>query len=106
MLLEQSGNMQVAAFLSDLKSLSVCSHEAALNLVCVYKTADIQVHRETVSTRDEQKSTSNEDDDRKRADELALLHRDVKLKHARAPDTGLAEARAGIRRIIQDLDRD
>ena len=91
--------MQVAAFLSDLKSLSVCSHEAALDLVSVHKSA-------AEANTDFKAQSENDNNDRKRANELALLHRDVKLKHSRAPDAQLNEAREGVRRILQDLDRD
>lgn len=99
--------MQVAAFLSDLKSLSVCSHEAALHLVSVHESAAEANTDSKAQLKDKGQSSSEADNnDRKRANELALLHRDVKLKHSRAPDAQLNEAREGVRRILLDLDRD
>ena len=97
-------DMQVAAFLSDLKSLSVCSHEAAVDVVSVHKSAINKAEEPGTGTANS--NFNNEDNDRKRADELALLHRNVKLKHVRTPDADLVEARTGIRRILQDLERD
>lgn len=99
--------MQVAAFLSDLKSLSVCSYEAAMNLVTVYKASnESEAIESTISQDRGQQDIIEENDDRRRADELALLHQNVKLKHIRTPDVELVDAKEGIRRILQDLNHD
>ncbi|KAK5064927.1 hypothetical protein LTR84_000761 [Exophiala bonariae] len=74
--------MQVAAFLSDLKSLSICSHAAAIALV----KPDVGGIKDDLSVHTDQKSSATSDIDRdlQRAEELVLLHYDVKVKHLKS----------------------
>ncbi|KIW96758.1 uncharacterized protein Z519_02149 [Cladophialophora bantiana CBS 173.52] len=104
--------MQVAAFLSDLKSLSVCSHEAAVALVkpSLITTADdtnqSPAKAEDTPGRPLQPSASEEhhDQDLQRANELVSLYYDVKLKYLKAgPDTDLVQAGKDVDQIIAAL---
>lgn len=91
--------MQVAAFLSDLKSLSVCPEEAAVALVNVHKQANTK--RDLDQTAEEDKAV---DQDLTRANELMLLHQDVKLKHIESGlDPELLNARSEVRKVLASL---
>jgi len=100
--------MQVVAFLSDLKSLSVCPHQAAINLVSVHKTTqdrDQQPVTDSVSGQDN--AEKSVDSDLQRADELVSLHLNVKLKHIESgPDAELLEARQAVSRVLASLNDD
>lgn len=88
--------MQAAALLSDLKSLSVCSHEAALKLVSVHQNSR---ERAEVSTNGDDESS--EDVDLARTEELVYLHTHVKLQHIRSGlDQDLLRARQEVNRIL------
>lgn len=114
--------MQVAALLSDLKSLSVCSHAAALNLVNVHKHLDNagtthddietsgndksklsddstqrQSQSHLQSERDASTSNSDPDPDLKRANDLVSLHYAAKIKHQ---ESGLDKELLHARRVV------
>ena len=94
--------MQVAAFLSDLKSLSVCNHEAAVKLVSLHKKVADDNELHNIEQRNIQ---ANED--MKRADELVSLHESVKIKHLeRGFDPELLQARKDVSKILESLNRD
>lgn len=101
--------MQVAAFLSDLKSLSVCPHRAAVNLVSVHK--DVKSRDRDLSTAQSNENSEaarrqSIDYDLQRADELMSLHQTVKMKHLDSgPDAELLEARRAVGRVLASLDR-
>jgi len=96
--------MQVAAFLSDLKSLSVCPHQAAINLVSVHETIQDN-NQSSVDAQKPQENTDNSTDgDLQRAEELVSLHQNVKMKHiVNGPDADLAEARRAVSRVLASL---
>lgn len=100
--------MQVVAFLSDLKSLSVCPHQAAINLVSVHKTIQDRDQQLVTDSRDGQDSIEKTvDTDLQRADELVSLHQNVKLKHIESgPDAELSEARRAVSRVLASLNND
>lgn len=103
--------MKVTALLSDLKSLSVCSHESAINLVKTYKSPDTNgednggaVHEK--NTAGAYGSSTTTDEDLRRADELVSLHQNVKLKHMQAgPDRELLQARQAVQAVLASLAR-
>lgn len=100
--------MQVVAFLSDLKSLSVCPHQAAINLVSVHKTTQDRDQQPVTDSIDGQGNTEKSvDSDLQRADELVSLHQNVKLKHIESgPDVELLEARQAVSRVLASLNDD
>lgn len=99
--------MKVAALLSDLSSLSVCSHESAINLVKTYKGLDTDngiVHKD--HSGEAYEGSTNADEDLRRADELVSLHQNVKLKHIQAgPDRELLQARQVVQAVLTSLAR-
>lgn len=99
--------MKAVALLSDLKSLSVCSHESAINLVTTYKTLDNNDEQKASAVHDEPYGTSTvTDEDLRRADELVSLHQNVKLKHIHAgPDQDLLQARQAVQAVLTSLTR-
>ena len=98
--------MQIAAFLSDLKSLSVCPHEAALDLVHVHKKIRQSQQLGDVETVKEDLVKAG-DKDLQRVEELMVLHQNVKVKYTESgPDPKLKEARQAVARILAALDRD
>ncbi|KAI1617813.1 hypothetical protein EDD37DRAFT_240215 [Exophiala viscosa] len=106
--------MQIAAFLSDLKSLSVCSYDAAIALV---KPANNTFR--TSGEPSEQSSNgkvplvnqpaskiADSDPDLQRANELVSLHYDVKVKYLQnGPDPELLQARKEVAEVLYALDR-
>ncbi|KEF61811.1 uncharacterized protein A1O9_03381, partial [Exophiala aquamarina CBS 119918] len=105
--------MQVAAFLSDLKSLSICSHEAAIALV----NPDVRFENKedlpalSPAQKSEAKAPSqsgsapqDDDPDLQRAQELVSLHYAVKVNHLRSGlDPELVEARRRVHEIVAAL---
>ena len=118
--------MQIAALLSDLKSLSVCSHSAAINLVNVHKHLDDNTKTNTntgnKSTTDNSNrversgsadsdagqsqaqlqseldaANTNQDVDLKRANDLVALHYAVKVKHQ---ESGMDKELLHARRVV------
>ena len=101
--------MQVAALISDLKSLSVCPHQAANDLVSVYKNVE---SRDQDSSKALSRATSDakkdedSDSDLQRAEELVSLHQNVKLKHLETgPDAELVKARQAVSRVLESLNQ-
>ncbi|KAK6373879.1 hypothetical protein LTS17_007848 [Exophiala oligosperma] len=103
--------MQIAAFLSDLKSLSICPHEAAIALVAPKNAGS---HGQTSTQPDTGNSSTTQpsppgpgnDLELARANELVSLHYNVKVKYVETgPDPELQHAAAMINHIIQDLRR-
>lgn len=89
--------MQVAAFLSDLRSLSVCSHESATGLVQTYRGLESNSTEAVASQRDK---------DLQRADELVSLHQNVKLKHIQdGQDQELLRGRQAVQAVLASLTR-
>ncbi|KIW10159.1 hypothetical protein PV08_11120 [Exophiala spinifera] len=102
--------MQVAAFLSDLKSLSICSHEAAIAVVVpenVGQRAQTPARPNTgfiSSTTEPLPLGLANDQELTRANELVSLHHNVKVKYLETgPDPELEQAAAMVDRVIQDL---
>lgn len=101
--------MKVAALLSDLSSLNVCSHESAVNLVKTYKSLDTSVGDKASTVHGKQTNGASEvsttaDEDLRRADELVSLHQNVKLKHIQAgPDRELLQARQIVQAVLTSL---
>jgi hypothetical protein len=84
--------MQVAALLSDLKSLSVCSHEAAMALVSAHKAGTESAPRQDQTA----------DSDLVRANELVSLHRAIQQRSQR-PDFELLQARKDVEGVLKAL---
>ncbi|KAJ9612439.1 hypothetical protein H2200_004036 [Cladophialophora chaetospira] len=99
--------MQIAAFLSDLKSLSICSNEAALALVKPEPANDSQSPEELQSRQSPSSATQAQaDEDLRRADELVSLHYDVKLKYVEnGPDPELVKAGRDVDEVVAILSR-
>ncbi|KIW75574.1 hypothetical protein Z517_10316 [Fonsecaea pedrosoi CBS 271.37] len=112
--------MQVAAFLSDLKSLSVCSHEAAIALVKPPTTTTTKTKTtddgalQTSSTKSDETSgqpaqslpKDQDDKDLHRADELVSLYYDVKVKFTeRGPDPDFVQAGREVDQVLAALSR-
>ncbi|OAP56795.1 hypothetical protein AYL99_08907 [Fonsecaea erecta] len=105
--------MQVAPFLSDLKSLSVCSHDAAIALVkpSVITTGDgtnlPQASSDATNGHPRQPLPEEQrDQDLQRANELVSLHYDVKLKYIETgPDPELVHAGKGVDCVIAALSK-
>ncbi len=97
--------MHVAALLSDLKSLSVCPHQAAINLVSVHSTIRGEGQQPMDAPVDKQTDIKQSiDSDLQRADELVSLHQNVKLKRIQSgPDAELLEARQAVKTILTAL---
>ncbi|KAK4940100.1 hypothetical protein LTR10_019729 [Elasticomyces elasticus] len=105
--------MQIAAFLSDLKSLSVCSYDAAIALVKPFNNTSI-TSGELSSTngkvpsasQSSSSTTADLDPDLQRANELVSLHYDVKVKYLQeGPDPELLQARKDVEGVVYALDR-
>lgn len=93
--------MQIASILSDLTSLRVCDHSAALALVSVHRP-----ERSTI-TADSDRNLSvktTEDPDMQRATDLVDLHYNVKMKHVQGDDAGLMQARREVDMVLQKLE--
>lgn len=99
--------MQVAAFLSDLRSLSVCSHESAIGLVQSYKTPESDIDQTDKQEAHGLKDVSRPTDkDLQRADELVSLHQNVKLKHLQnGQDQDLLQGRHAVQAVLVSLKR-
>ncbi|KAJ9664388.1 hypothetical protein H2198_000317 [Neophaeococcomyces mojaviensis] len=100
--------MQVAAFLSDLKSLSVCPHEAAMKLVSVHeeKLGKTQVGQDE-SRIDTTNINKGDDEDLRRANDLVYLHQNVKMKNIEHGfDKELIQAREDIQKVLASLNED
>jgi hypothetical protein len=95
--------MQIAALLSDLKSLSVCPHEAALNLVTVHQRLDNDRFVDAEASSKES-VTENSDPDLQRANDLISLHYGVKVKYMEnGLDPELLQARREVANVLSQL---
>ncbi|KIX10318.1 uncharacterized protein Z518_01400 [Rhinocladiella mackenziei CBS 650.93] len=102
--------MQIAAFLSDLKSLSICSHKAAIALV----KPDMGTATDERNALSSQRETSGKpssaetplDPDLQRANELVSLHYEVKVKYLETgPDPELIQAAKDVDQVLSALNR-
>jgi hypothetical protein len=88
--------MQIAAFLSDLSSLNIAPHTAALAMVTVHKPNSTTTSAELTPSN----SASAQDPDIQRANELVSLHYAVKVKHRQS---GLDEELLWAREKVNDV---
>ncbi|KAL8820138.1 MAG: hypothetical protein Q9223_001588 [Gallowayella weberi] len=97
--------MQIASILSDLTSLRVCDHNAALALVSTRAPAtDTQA---TESSKREDATTpqqAHNDPDMERATDLMELHHAVKVRHIQGADEGLMQARRDVDAVLAKLE--
>lgn len=99
--------MQVAAVLSDLKSLSVCPPDAAMRLVST------QLDREHNATNDQTSNTKaladldqSSDPALQRAHQLLRLHQEVKVNPLQQGfDKDLIKAREDVQRVLAALNQ-
>ncbi|KAL8829039.1 MAG: hypothetical protein Q9170_006341 [Blastenia crenularia] len=99
--------MQIAAILSDLTSLRVCDHSAALALVSIRAPASETAATE--SSKPDQSTNASSDDtdpdpDMQRATDLMELHYGVKMKHVQGEDRGLMQARRDVDAVLAKLE--
>ncbi|CAF9924713.1 MAG: hypothetical protein ALECFALPRED_002817 [Alectoria fallacina] len=92
--------MQIASILSDLTSLRVCDHSAALALVSVHRP---ELASNTADHDREQSTKAKEDLDMQRATDLVELHYGVKMKHSQGEDAGLRRARREVDMLLENL---
>ncbi|KAI4125545.1 MAG: hypothetical protein LQ338_004193 [Usnochroma carphineum] len=98
--------MQIASILSDLTSLRVCDHSAALALVSTRAPAS-----ESAATDSSKQKESliiqegDKDVDMQRAIDLMELHHGVKMKHVRGEDQGLMQARKDVEAVLARLEK-
>ncbi|MCJ1451812.1 hypothetical protein MMC28_002152 [Mycoblastus sanguinarius] len=95
--------MQIASILSDLASLRVCDHSAALALVSVNNLQTLSTAGNDGSSVTEQDVKAEEDPDMQRATDLVELHYSVKIRHKQGEDAGLQEARKDVDRVLKKL---
>ncbi|KAL8871856.1 MAG: hypothetical protein Q9174_002399 [Haloplaca sp. 1 TL-2023] len=98
--------MQIANILSDLTSLQVCDHNAALALVLTRSPA--AEDPATAASKQEACVTNQDEDkdpDMKRALDLMELHHGVKMKHVHGEDQGLMQARRNVDAVLAKLEK-
>ncbi|KAL9121455.1 MAG: hypothetical protein Q9187_001992 [Circinaria calcarea] len=119
--------MQIAQILSDLTSLRVCDHDAAIALVSSHKappktpassqsdstpaqssrkqsdTSSLWISKPTFTRRTSAIEGAEEDPDLQRAIDLVELHFGLKEKHLQGVDMGLRQARVEVDRVLQRL---
>ncbi|KAL8835274.1 MAG: hypothetical protein Q9176_007034 [Flavoplaca citrina] len=98
--------MQIASILSDLTSLRVCDHNAALALVSTRAPASDSITPNSIQpfTSKGDHQTRN-DPDMERAMDLIELHQGVKMTHVRGQDHGLTRARKEVDAVLAELER-
>ncbi|KAI4260437.1 MAG: hypothetical protein LQ352_000299 [Teloschistes flavicans] len=96
--------MKIANILSDLTSLRVCDHHAALALVSTRPPPDTSALKSAKQGNLELAAKESQDPDMQRAMDLMELHRGVKLKHVRGEDQGLMQARRDVDNVLALLD--
>ncbi|KAI4280874.1 MAG: hypothetical protein L6R38_004094 [Xanthoria sp. 2 TBL-2021] len=98
--------MQIASILSDLTSLRVCDHNAALALVSTRAPASDSSTPKSkqVHTPKDTHGTEN-DPDMERAMDLIELHHGVKMTHVRGQDQGLTQARKDVDAVLAELEK-
>ncbi|KAL8729828.1 MAG: hypothetical protein Q9166_004469 [cf. Caloplaca sp. 2 TL-2023] len=97
--------MQIASILSDLNSLRVCDHNAALALVSTRAPASDTSGPESSKQGGSKKNhRTDSDPDMERAMDLVELHNEVKMKHVRGEDHGLKQARRDVDAVLVKLE--
>lgn len=92
--------MKLAEVLSDLNTLRVCDHSAALALVSARPTPPSKASAPEAQTKRE----GDEDPDLQRAKDLLRLHNDVKVAHEHGRvDQGLLEARRMVKAALEGM---
>ncbi|KAL8774710.1 MAG: hypothetical protein Q9209_000649 [Squamulea sp. 1 TL-2023] len=98
--------MQIASILSDLTSLRVCDHTAAVALVTTRAPASDTLNVQPTQSHESKNADGTENDpDMERALDLMELHQDVKMKHVRGEDQGLMQARKGVDAVLAELEK-
>ncbi|KAI4140840.1 MAG: hypothetical protein L6R39_005630 [Caloplaca ligustica] len=98
--------MQIASILSDLTSLRVCDHSAALALVSTRAPAsDTSAAGSVKQGGTVEGQPEDADVDLQRAMDLIDLHHAVKLKHMQGEDRGLMQARRDVDAVLAKLQR-
>ncbi|KAL8745643.1 MAG: hypothetical protein Q9190_002247 [Brigantiaea leucoxantha] len=93
--------MQIASILSDLNSLRVCDHSAAIALVSARPPSSAKSPEPSTNSS---KADSGNDPDMQRAIDLVELHYGLKVKHMNGEDQGLTLARRNVDFIINKLE--
>lgn len=97
--------MKLAEVLSDLNTLRVCDHAAAIALVSARPIPPSA--NSSSSTARVQGQRQDEDKDLQRAKDLLKLHNEVKVAHEHGRiDQGLVEARRMVREALENLDEE
>ncbi|KAI4247746.1 MAG: hypothetical protein L6R40_001332 [Gallowayella cf. fulva] len=97
--------MQIASILSDLTSLRVCDHNAALALVSTRApAADTQASESSKQEDAPTPQRAANDPDMQRAMDLMELHRGVKMKHVQGEDQELIQARKHVDAVLAKLE--
>ncbi|KAL8922057.1 MAG: hypothetical protein Q9208_005367 [Pyrenodesmia sp. 3 TL-2023] len=98
--------MQIASILSDLTSLRVCEHSAALALVSTRAPASDTTATESSARRKSVESKGEDNDpDMQRAMDLMELHHGVKMKHVQGEDRGLKQSRRDVDTVLAKLEK-
>ncbi|KAL2428916.1 hypothetical protein ABEF95_003343 [Exophiala dermatitidis] len=104
--------MQIAAFLSDLKSLSICSHEAAVALVKPAGSRSVDSKEAACGNPEASPPAASAepeqslDPDLQYANELVSLHYDVKVNYLkRGADPDLIQAAKNVDQVLSALNR-
>ncbi|CAI7592174.1 unnamed protein product [Penicillium pancosmium] len=96
--------MKVAEILSDLTSLRVCDHHAALALVNAHRISLDTSSPSQSDTTATDAITSKKNKDLQRAKELVELHYEVKARHVNGQvDADLQKARADVQQVLREL---
>ncbi|KAJ5396574.1 hypothetical protein N7509_004687 [Penicillium cosmopolitanum] len=91
--------MKVAEILSDLTSLRVCDHHAALALVNAH-----QISLDTSPPSQSNPTATDAITDLQRAKELVELHYEVKARHVNGQvDADLQKARVDVQQVLREL---
>ncbi|KAL8944163.1 MAG: hypothetical protein Q9216_000587 [Gyalolechia sp. 2 TL-2023] len=103
---EKPFTMQIAAILSDLTSLRVCDHSAALALVSTRAPASDPLTTESLkpdlAANDHRRGS---DLDMERAMDLMALHHGVKMKHVQGENRELVQARKDVDAVLAKLSK-
>ncbi|KAI4263926.1 MAG: hypothetical protein L6R42_000941 [Xanthoria sp. 1 TBL-2021] len=98
--------MQIASILSDLTSLRVCDHNAALALVSTRAPAsDTSTPKPRPVHTPKDIHGTESDPDMERAMDLIELHNGVKMTHVRGQDHGLTQARKDVDAVLAELEK-
>ncbi|KAI4277603.1 MAG: hypothetical protein LQ337_001626 [Flavoplaca oasis] len=98
--------MQIASILSDLTSLRVCDHNAALALVSTRAPASDSITPNAIQPfKSKGDHKTKNDPDMERAMDLIELHQGVKMAHVRGQDQALTQARKEVDAVLAELER-